>query len=86
MSMPILRLRDLAKGGQTIELPASVTVEVLDTQGNVALLLMPDLVSQGLKLVTSAEEPEVAKQYGSTHGVTFSQIITPALSKLLPPT
>lgn len=83
MSMPTLRLRDQATG-KTMQLPSSVAVEVLDAQGNIALLLLPDPIAQGLKVVTAIEEAEVAAQYGQTHHVEFSQLITPALAKLIP--
>jgi hypothetical protein len=55
---------------------------VLDQEGAVALLLLPDLGKHSLKLVTLTEEPTVAQNYSKTFGVPFSQVVVPDLSAL----
>lgn len=81
MSMPLVRIRDL-KSGQTFVPPATMSVEILDAQGNVALLLLPDLTQNGIKLVTSQEEPDVAREYEKAHNIAFSTVRAPDLSRL----
>lgn len=82
MSLPVVRIRDL-KSGETVTLAGAVTsVEILDDQSNVALLLLPDAVVNGMKIVTANEEAEVARDYAETHGIKFSTLRTPDLRRL----
>lgn len=82
MSLPVVRIRDL-KSGQTLTLTgAQTSVEILDDQANVALLLLPDAVVNGMKIVTANEEADVARDYAATHGIRFSTLRTPDLRRL----
>jgi len=77
----MIRLRSLTDGQQVV-VPQSCAVEVLDQEGNVALLLLPDPGKQSLKLITAVEEPDVAKNYENTFGLKFSRVVVPNLQSL----
>lgn len=80
----MIRLRSITDGS-VVDVPKSCSVEILDQQGNVALLLLPDPVSNALKLIHATEEPTLAESYGRTYGVRFSRTFIPDLSSLNPP-
>lgn len=77
----MIRLRSLTDG-TVVLVPSTCTVEVLDQEGNVAMLLLPDPGKNSLKLVTAIEEPDVAKNYSKTFGIQFSTVVVPDLSAL----
>jgi hypothetical protein len=77
----MIRLRSLLDG-TVVMVPATCAVEVLDQEHNVALLLLPDAAKNSLKIVTAAEEPNVAKNYSDTFAVRFSRVVVPDLTAL----
>lgn len=80
--MSMIRLRSM-KTGQTQDIPALCAVEILDLDGNVAVLLKPEAMSpSAIRLVTSTEDPETARQYTALFGVPFSRAVVPGLEQL----
>lgn len=80
--MSMIRLRSM-RTGQTQDIPTLCAVEILDLDGNVAVLLKPETMSPAaIRLVTAAEDPETARQYAALFGVRFSRAVVPGLDQL----
>ena len=79
----MLQLRDI-KSGRVVAISAQTAIEVLDQQGDIALLIMPGLQPGSTLLVTEKDEPVVASNYAKVYGDKVSSLLAPDLDKLIP--
>lgn len=80
----MIRIRNLSDGS-TLDLGYAYSVELLDRDQNPALILIPDIGQQSVKLVTALEDAKTAQTYAATFGLTLSTILKPDLSTLAKP-
>jgi len=72
----MIRIRNIATG-QPMELGSDYAVEVLDKQGNPALILIPDGSRGSVDIVSGLEDPVQAQNYARTYGLRLSTVLTP---------
>lgn len=79
----MIRIRNLASGG-VLDLGFEYAIEILDQQRNPAMLLLPDAISNSIKITTQHEEPEAFRQYCQAFQLQMSRVMVPKLDALRP--